>query len=106
LVVLVGCARGAPPRTLRAPTLRVGSALARTLFMQNLNDSLQRRFGPLMTSAETAKVLKFRTVNAMRMAIRRRQLLLRPITLAGRRGHFFSTAAIASTLESLATPRD
>jgi hypothetical protein len=68
--------------------------------MCTLIEHLLQVHGPLMSSVETANVLKYRTVNAMRMAIRRGQLQLKPLPLPGRRGHYFDTATVARTVST------
>jgi len=68
--------------------------------MNALNAKLLQTYGPLMSSAEVAALLKFGSTNAMRMAIRRRQVSLRPIALPGRRGRYFSTEEVAQILET------
>lgn len=68
--------------------------------MNTLSSMLLQSHGPLMSSAEAAAALKFASTNAMRMALRRRQLQLRPIALPGRRGRYFATEEVARMLET------
>jgi len=68
--------------------------------MNSLSATMLQTHGPLMSTAETAAALKFASTNAMRMALRRRQLRLKQIALPGRRGHYFSTEEVARTLET------
>lgn len=68
--------------------------------MNPLSTTLLQTHGPLMSTAEAAVALKFASTNALRMALRRRQIQLQQIALPGRRGHYFVTAEVARTLET------
>lgn len=60
---------------------------------------LLNRFGPLMTTEEVALVLKFSSANALRIALRRRHLELKPVAIPGRRHQCFWTVEVAYRVE-------
>jgi len=61
---------------------------------------LAAEFGPLMTSEEVARVLKFPTVPALRAALRRKRLALSPMDMPGRKQHLFATEEVAHCVDS------
>lgn len=67
--------------------------------MQNTQELLAVQFGPLMTSEEVARVLKFPTVPALRAALRRKRLSLTPVDVPGRKQHLFATEEVAGCVD-------
>src|SRR5262245_49809077 len=90
------------PSTLRRAAMR--TTTHGTFPMCNLTDCLTKTYGPLMSSAEAAVVMKYSSVNAMRMAMRRGLLTLRPARVPGRRGYFFATSIVAETVGTWLNP--
>lgn len=68
--------------------------------MQHTLELLARQYGPLMTSEEVARVLKFPTVAALRAALRRKRISLAPVDMPGRKQHVFSTEDVADCVGS------
>lgn len=60
---------------------------------------LLQHFGLAMTATESAAVLGYATVNAMRMAMRRGTLDLKDLVTPGKRERCFATEAVARLLE-------
>ncbi len=61
---------------------------------------LAAQYGPLMTSEEVARVLRYPTVPALRMALRRKKIALTRIEMPGRRQLLFATEDVADCLNS------
>lgn len=61
---------------------------------------LATQYGPLMTSEEVARVLRYPTVPALRMALRRKKIALERIDMPGRRQLLFATEDVADCLNS------
>jgi len=68
--------------------------------VQHTLEHLVGLFGPLMTTEEVARVLKFPTVPALRAALRRKRIELTPVDMPGRKQHVFATEDVASCLAS------
>lgn len=68
--------------------------------MKHTLELLAVQFGPLMTSEEVARVLKFPTVPALRAALRRKRLALAPVDMPGRKQHVFATEEVADCVDS------
>lgn len=60
---------------------------------------LLREHGPILPAAVTAKVLGFKSTDALRQARLREKLPVPMFTIEGRRGWFASTAVVAAWIE-------
>ena len=69
------------------------------LIIAGIEPQLMGRFGVMMSTEEVAATLKM-SVPAMRMARAKERLPLVPLKIKGRRGQFYSTAAVARLLAS------
>lgn len=61
---------------------------------------MTRRFGEIMSAAETRELLKFRTPSAFWMARKRGQVQLEAIRIPGRKQFMYSTQEVALLLAS------
>lgn len=61
---------------------------------------MTRRFGEIMSAAETRELLKFRTPSAFWMARKRGQVKLEAIRVPGRKQFMYSTQEVALLLAS------
>lgn len=62
--------------------------------------NLIERYGSLMTSQETSTELMFPSRDALRVAVARGRIVLKPIKVSGRRPVFYSTVEVARLLDS------
>jgi hypothetical protein len=60
-----------------------------------IRTTLLAKYGPLMTSKDVVSALKLESVDALRMARKRRTLKLTPLPVHGRRSLLFSTDHVA-----------
>lgn len=60
---------------------------------------LLREHGPILSAAVAAKVLGFKSTDALRQARLRQKLPVPMFTIEGRRGWFASTAVVAAWIE-------
>ncbi|MDE2621664.1 MAG: hypothetical protein KGM83_00540 [Betaproteobacteria bacterium] len=58
------------------------------------------KYGNLMTASEVCSVLRFANVNSLRMAIRRKSIVLRPLEIEHKRTKLFATEEVAEILIS------
>ena len=63
---------------------------------------LMREHGPILPAAIAAKVLGFKSTDALRQARHRQKLPVPMFTIEGRRGWFASTAVVAAWIEQTA----
>lgn len=62
--------------------------------------ALLRDHGPLLSAANTAKLMAFESTDALRQARIRQRLPIDMFTIAGRRGWFASTRAVADWIDT------
>lgn len=62
--------------------------------------ALLREHGPLLSAANTAKLLAFESTDALRQARIRRRLPIEMFRISGRRGWFASTRAVADWVDA------
>lgn len=70
----------------------------------NMAQWLLREHGPLLDAATTAKVLGFRSLDALRQARRDCRLPIPMFKIPGRRGWFAATLTVATWLEGRTQP--
>lgn len=63
-----------------------------------------QEYGPLLDGAATAKLMGFRSVDALRQARRDGRLLIPMFKIPGRRGRFASTQAVIDWLNAQGEP--
>lgn len=66
---------------------------------------LMREHGPILSASVAAKVLGFKSTDALRQARIRRKLPVPMFTIEGRRGWFASTAKVAAWIEQTVAER-
>jgi hypothetical protein len=65
---------------------------------------LLQEHGPVLSAGATAKLMGFRSVDALRQARRSNRLPVQMFMIEGRRGWFSSTQDVAAWLEAAAKP--
>ena len=63
---------------------------------------LLREYGPLLPAGATAKILGFKSTDALKKARLARRLPFEMFTISGRRGWFASTAVVAAWIDAAA----
>jgi len=69
----------------------------------DLRDSLDRKYGPLINGKQLTSLLKFSSMAAFRQALRRGVLPVRVFDLPGRKGKFALTGDVAQWLIDIET---